>query len=641
MPLAALLAIGAVLPGATNAGAVGSGATLFAESFQNATVGVGIAVPATPAGAAPNSVCLTAGTNTAQKPVPGCNLATPDAAGAGTLRLTGATTYLQGGVFYATPLPATDGLDVTFNTYQYGGTTSADGIAVVLAAADPSNAGTPAVIGSAGGHLGYSGSNALPAGPGLADGYIGMGLDVYGNFSSPLFDGTGCTDPAWAKQDPEQVTIRGPGNALAGYCLLNSTAASAPNLTGKLTGGPSGTRATSKVPVEMLFNPTGAPVTTASGLSAPAGAYAIAFTPIGGSKQTLTGALPSTANGQIPAGTIPSAWINPSTGIPYYLTLGWVSSTGTFTDVHEIDQVSVNTLTGGPPPVRLAGASRVGTAVAVSQAQFPAAGSAGAVVLARSDDYPDALVGGPLAAAKHGPLLLTAPSSLDPVTEVEIKRVVPAGATVYELGGPNALNPSIDSRLSADGFQTVRLAGADRFATAAAVAGALGNPTAVLEATGFNFPDALAAVPAAISVGGAILLTNGASQASATTAYLVAHAGGNHWALGGPAAAADPSAKAVVGSDRFATSALAASTFFPTVATIGAADGLAFPDALVGGPYVGAKGGPLLLVPPSGPLSTAVTSYLQSQVSTVKTVVLFGGTSAVGPDVAAEIQTND
>ena len=112
-------------------------------------------------------------------------------------------------------------------------------------------------------------------------------------------------------------------------------------------------------------------------------------------------------------------------------------------------------------------------------------------------------------------------------------------------------------------------------------------------------------------------------------------------ALGGPAAAADPRATPEVGSDRYATSALAASTFFPSVTIAGAADGPGLPDALVGGPYVGHAGGPLLLVAPSGPLSPSVASYLQGQAAGIKSVVVFGGTQAVGPDVAAELQTAD
>ena len=59
---------------------------------------------------------------------------------------------------------------------------------------------------------------------------------------------------------------------------------------------------------------------------------------------------------------------------------------------------------------RIAGADRIGTSVAVSQLTFPIGGTASAVVLARSDDFPDALTGGPLAAHLHAPVLLTTPT---------------------------------------------------------------------------------------------------------------------------------------------------------------------------------------------------------------------------------------
>ena len=79
---------------------------------------------------------------------------------------------------------------------------------------------------------------------------------------------------------------------------------------------------------------------------------------------------------------------------------------------------------------RIAGASRLATAIGVSQDQFPTTGSATAVVLARSDTFPDALAGGPLAAKVGGPLLLTPPSGLDPTVQAEIVRVAAAGSTV-------------------------------------------------------------------------------------------------------------------------------------------------------------------------------------------------------------------
>jgi len=285
---------------------------------------------------------------------------------------------------------------------------------------------------------------------------------------------------------------------------------------------------------------------------------------------------------------------------------------------------------------RLDGANRDATGVTVSQSEFPKRDSAGAVVLASNAAFPDALAGGPLAGAKDGPLLITNPSGLDPLVEAEIKRVLLPLRTVYVLGGTSAVSTSVDSKLRSDGFAVTRLDGTDRFGTAVAVAGALGNPTTVFEVTGLNFPDGLAAGPAAAAAGGAILLTDGAAQASATAAYLAGHAG-THYAIGGPAAQADPSATAVTGSDRYATAIDVASTFFPSPPAAGFATGAAFADALTGGPRMAASKGPLLLVPGCGALPSDLAGYLSTIPASVKAGLLFGGPSAVGDDVLTEL----
>jgi putative cell wall-binding protein len=181
-----------------------------------------------------------------------------------------------------------------------------------------------------------------------------------------------------------------------------------------------------------------------------------------------------------------------------------------------------------PVLTRISGATRFDTAIAASQDQFTASGSAKAVVLARADTYPDALSGGPLAAKVGGPLLLTSSTSLPSAVQAEMIRVLPKGGTVYILGGTSAVSTGVETTITGLGFAVQRLAGADRFATAVAVAGAMGNPTTVFEATGLNFPDALAGGPAAIKSGGVILLTDGSSQSTATAAYLADHPGGKH-----------------------------------------------------------------------------------------------------------------
>jgi putative cell wall-binding protein len=295
-------------------------------------------------------------------------------------------------------------------------------------------------------------------------------------------------------------------------------------------------------------------------------------------------------------------------------------------------------VTGVPSDVlRVSGASRLDTAIAASKDQFAAAGSAKAVVLARSDNFPDALAGGPLAAKVGGPLLLTSTAALDASVKAEIVRVAPAGAPVYVLGGTSAVSQSVVTTLTGLGFVVTRLSGADRFATAVAVADAVGDPTTVFEATGLNFPDALAGGPAAIKTGGVILLTNGSAQSPATAAYLAAHAGGTHYALGGPAATADPTATPLAGDDRYWTASAVASQFFPTATTVGVVTGGNFPDALAAGADLASKNAPLLLVPTSGPLPAGVVTALFGTARTLTNAIVYGGTASVSDDVATQV----
>jgi hypothetical protein len=287
--------------------------------------------------------------------------------------------------------------------------------------------------------------------------------------------------------------------------------------------------------------------------------------------------------------------------------------------------------------LRLAGLNAVGTSVTVSMSEFPQSHSAPGVVLARSDQFADALAGGPLAASVQGPLLITpgakAGAQLDPHVLDEIQRVLKPGGTVYILGGPSALGGSIDTTLGSLGYSVKRIYGDNRYETAVAIAQQLGNPGTVFEATGRKFADALSAVPAAIQQHGAILLTDGNEQDAATAAYLDAHPADTRFAVGGPAAAAgaDPTATAIYGKDTYATSAAVAARFFPAALSFGAATASNFPDALSGGVFEGtsAAPGPMLLVPSSGPLPSAVVAYLMSQVTTITKGMVFGGQAAV------------
>ena len=147
--------------------AAASGSTLFVQSFANNTVDTTypVTLPALPSSTSgTNIACLTASGNSSSGVLHSCPTST-DPQGSGKLRLTAASGSQEGGVFAATSVPTSQGIDATFNTYQYGGT-RADGIAFVLAAVNPADPLSPANIGQSGGALGYSANAIQPGWPG-------------------------------------------------------------------------------------------------------------------------------------------------------------------------------------------------------------------------------------------------------------------------------------------------------------------------------------------------------------------------------------------------------------------------------------------------------------------------------------------
>ena len=354
---AAILLISTVAVGMTVSAphALAAGTVLFNQPFHDNTVdgpAGSVSLPGSTTGA--NVACLTAAGNATANPLASCPTAT-DPQGSGKLRLTPNLGTQEGGVFASASVPTSQGLDINFNSYQYGGS-SADGIAFVLAGVNPANPQIPTTMGQSGGALGYSAKNSTT--PGLTDGYLGVGIDTYGNFSNK-YEGTGCTDPPnIAQAMPGEVVVRGPGNGTVGYCALQSSAATATSQALVLRNA---ARAASVVPVEVVYNPSSAAVTTPSGLVVPADDYDVHFTPVGGPAKNLIGALPV-----VPSGLYPASWVTAS-GFPKQLAFGWVASTGASTDYHEIDGVTVTTLS----PVPLLAVSQTSYAAATLAAGSP------------------------------------------------------------------------------------------------------------------------------------------------------------------------------------------------------------------------------------------------------------------------------
>lgn len=294
---------------------------------------------------------------------------------------------------------------------------------------------------------------------------------------------------------------------------------------------------------------------------------------------------------------------------------------------------------------RYAGADRYATAALVSQRTF--APGVPVVYVATGTTYPDALTGGAAAAHGGGPVLLVQPTAVPAVTTTEIQRLQPQRIVV--LGGTSAVSTSVQDQLSslAPGGAS-RLWGADRYATAAAIANAtfgVSVPVAYV-ATGANYPDALGGVPAAGAEGGPILLVRPSELPSATHTELQRLRPQRIVVLGGTGAVSELVASQLqaytpspierrAGADRYETAvAISRASFGPTVTHVFIATGANYPDGLSGGPAATASRGPLLLVPGSS-LPASVREELLRLAP--QRVTILGGMSAVSESVHAEI----
>ncbi len=182
---------------------------------------------------------------------------------------------------------------------------------------------------------------------------------------------------------------------------------------------------------------------------------------------------------------------------------------------------------------RLSGADRYATAAAIS-AEFYAP-NVPAAFIAVGTGFADALAGGPAAAMSDSPLLLVRPNEIPPATQAELSRLGPQ--RIYVLGGTGVISQDVAAQL--DAYTTgpvTRLAGADRYGTAAAIVRTFWSRGPGFVATGQNFPDALAGGAVAGRNGEPILLVKGSPWPAATGQEILRLGSVRLFLLGGPAA---------------------------------------------------------------------------------------------------------
>jgi putative cell wall-binding protein len=256
---------------------------------------------------------------------------------------------------------------------------------------------------------------------------------------------------------------------------------------------------------------------------------------------------------------------------------------------------------------RHAGADRYATAAAISAATF--APGVQVAFVATGTDFPDSLAGGSPAGRMKAPILLTPRGELPTATRAELVRLAPRSIVI--LGGTTAVSSNVEAALRSLTSGTVgRIAGRDRFATAAAISARyfpVGAPVAYV-ATGRSFPDALSAGAAAGRIGGPVLLVQPGGIPAPIRTELTRLRPQRIVVVGGTAVVSDAVLTALrsftsggvtrqAGANRYATSAAISAGAFPRDSRLRAflASGDGFADAVAGVPAAITRGGPLLL----------------------------------------------
>ncbi|MCS5719814.1 cell wall-binding repeat-containing protein [Herbiconiux sp. CPCC 205763] len=304
--------------------------------------------------------------------------------------------------------------------------------------------------------------------------------------------------------------------------------------------------------------------------------------------------------------------------------------------------VECGALQATPNVTRIRGVDRYDQAVQVTNSAFA---SADTVYLASGEKFADALSAGAIAGIHDSPLLLTPAAALTSGTRAEIMGLRPR--TIVVVGGPASVHDSVLDELKSlvPGVTVKRIGGIDRYAVSRALIVdpdfGITSSSWLFVAAGSNFPDALAASPAATKLRAPVLLVdNGAATLSLSDVRLLGNLGVQFVRIvGGPASVSDSlafsfgahaSVDRAGGADRFEVAVSVNEMAFSTAATVYLASGLVFPDALSAAPIAGRSGSPIYLVP-----RDCVPDRVLQEITrlAVTKVIVLGGSDTISPEV--------
>lgn len=340
---------------------------------------------------------------------------------------------------------------------------------------------------------------------------------------------------------------------------------------------------------------------------------------------------------------------------------------------------------------RIAGSSRYGTSVAVSRMMWNAADDpwwwegpwGNGVILVSGESFADGLAATSLSLRSGMPILLTKRNSLPPDVRAEIERLGAGNKwrawdgdntfTVYVCGSGATISDDVVTQL--DGLANVtkveRLAGSNRYATAAAIAeeasaaalykhlaptglGALRRAAdKAFVINGNSWPDGLSAGPVAAFADAPVLMVASTALPPSTRDWLVNNGIRSVYVVGGPASVSDavmgeiaslptsPTVERIAGANRWETSYRLArygvDHFGMSDGGCAVVSGEAPWDALSAGQLSFMTYTPLLLTP-KAKLSSWVEQFYRDAGWFSQPSYVLGGNTAVSPAAFGTLQ---
>lgn len=300
--------------------------------------------------------------------------------------------------------------------------------------------------------------------------------------------------------------------------------------------------------------------------------------------------------------------------------------------------------------VRLSGNTRYETAKVISE--YYSDGKVQNVILSTGNDFADALSASVLAHERQAPILLVDSSVDDSKDALDyVHKHLESSGTVYLIGGTGIIGKEFETKLHVLGFENVvRIAGWNRYETAAKIAGYLNSQTGstVVISSGEQYPDALSISSIAANKGWPILLTSYESLPQDTKTFLQEKKPSKIYITGGEGAISEKvkseicallpqaSVERLMGESRFDTNIQIAKAFKPNPATVYLATGYGFADALAGSVVAAQDGEPIVFIDPSVPtLPKSAASYFSklSVNALSPNIVTLGGSGVVPEEV--------